>query len=77
MFVLVDFTQNINLILNLQFKEVIEARTVDLKPEMNRENLWFSIDNEEYEVKPIRVTLLPNILKMYCNRNVNSNKTSF
>lgn len=77
MFVLTDFTLNANLILNLQFKEVIEARTVDLKPEMNRENIWFSIDNEEYEVKPIRVTLLPNILKMYCNRNVNNNKASF
>lgn len=70
MFVLGCFTWIINLLLNLQFKEVIEARTVDLKPEMNRENLWFSIDNEEYEVKPIRVTLLPNILKMYYNRNV-------
>ena len=26
---------------------------------------WYSIDNDNYEVKPVRVTLLPDAIKMF------------
>ena len=26
---------------------------------------WYSIDNDNYEVKPVRVTLLPNAISMF------------
>ncbi|XP_050298150.1 acylglycerol kinase, mitochondrial [Anthonomus grandis grandis] len=51
---------------NREVKESIEARTIEINPEKKTDKvLWFSIDNEDYEVKPIRVTLLPKILKIY------------
>lgn len=47
-------------------KESIEARIIEINPgNKSEKEEWFSIDNEDYEVKPIRVTLLPKILKMY------------
>ncbi|CAG9765502.1 unnamed protein product [Ceutorhynchus assimilis] len=49
-----------------EVSESIEARTIEINPEnLPDKEIWFSIDNEDYEVKPIRVTLLPNVLKMY------------
>jgi len=48
-------------------QESIEARVIEINPEsQGKRELWFSIDNENYEVKPIRVTLLPKIIKMFC-----------
>ena len=26
---------------------------------------WYSIDNDNYEVKPVRVTILPQAIKMF------------
>ncbi|XP_060531140.1 acylglycerol kinase, mitochondrial [Cylas formicarius] len=53
--------------------EAIEARTIEIDPSnvaKSGNELWFSIDNEDYEVKPIRVTLLPGILNMYCKKEM-------
>lgn len=51
-------------------KEVVEARLVKLNPQNVTDNSWFSIDNEEYEVKPVKITVLPKLLNMfYPNRN--------
>ncbi|XP_050501063.1 acylglycerol kinase, mitochondrial [Diabrotica virgifera virgifera] len=53
-------------------REFIEARTVNINPEIKAQEAWFSIDNENYEVKPIKVTLLPKIINMfYKKENVN------
>ncbi|XP_066261514.1 acylglycerol kinase, mitochondrial [Euwallacea similis] len=55
---------------NREFKESIEARTLEIHPQIRLEKeSWFSIDSEEYEVKPVKITLLPNLLKMYCKKD--------
>uniref|UniRef100_A0A1B0CE40 Acylglycerol kinase, mitochondrial n=1 Tax=Lutzomyia longipalpis TaxID=7200 RepID=A0A1B0CE40_LUTLO len=46
-------------------REAIEARTVQILPEMMEKEKYYSIDNEEYDVKPIRITLLPNAINMF------------
>lgn len=43
----------------------IECRTMELTPEKKEKEEFFSIDNEDFEVKPIRVTLLPARLKVF------------
>ncbi|KAJ8911340.1 hypothetical protein NQ315_014184 [Exocentrus adspersus] len=48
-------------------KEVYEARTIEIKPEQKTQS-WFSIDNEYYEAKPIKVTLLPEAVNMFCKK---------
>ncbi|ERL95569.1 acylglycerol kinase, mitochondrial [Dendroctonus ponderosae] len=53
-----------------EVKEAIEARTIEINPKKGSEEAWFSIDNENYEVKPIRVTLLPKVLNMFCQEAV-------
>ncbi|KAJ8966868.1 hypothetical protein NQ314_003262 [Rhamnusium bicolor] len=51
-----------------EVKEIIEARTVEINPEKEEKESWFSIDNEYYEVKPIKITLLPKIINMFCKK---------
>lgn len=46
-------------------EEVVEARIVKLNPQNITDNSWFSIDSEEYEVKPIKITLLPNYINVF------------
>ncbi|XP_030759987.1 acylglycerol kinase, mitochondrial [Sitophilus oryzae] len=58
-----------------EIEESIEARTIEIDPKLVKgQELWFSIDNEDYEAKPIKVTLLPRLLKMYCSRDILINK---
>lgn len=45
----------------------IEARTVELQPKESGAEVIISIDKEDFEVKPIKVTLLPNIIKLFYN----------
>lgn len=50
--------------------EPVEARTVELKPERKvkeegEKEEFYSIDNEAFEVKPIRVTLLPGSINVF------------
>uniref|UniRef100_A0A1L8DZ26 Acylglycerol kinase, mitochondrial n=1 Tax=Nyssomyia neivai TaxID=330878 RepID=A0A1L8DZ26_9DIPT len=45
-------------------QEAIEARTVQILPEL-KEDKYYSIDNEEYDVKPIKITLIPHAIKMF------------
>lgn len=49
-------------------EEIFEARVIKLNPQ-KEENSWFSIDNEEYEVKPIKITLLPKLLNIFCTNS--------
>lgn len=50
---------------------VIEARQVEIHPfavSDETKELWFSIDKENFEVKPVRVTLLPKLINMFCKK---------
>lgn len=50
--------------------EKLDARMLELIPETissEEKPVWFAIDNEEYEVKPIRVTLIPKAIKVFCS----------
>ncbi|CAH0561464.1 unnamed protein product [Brassicogethes aeneus] len=54
-----------------EVKEVIEAKTIQINPEVvskEEKEYWFSIDNENYEVKPIKITLLPKVINMFCTK---------
>lgn len=47
-------------------RELVEARVIKLNPQ-KEDDSWFSIDNEEYEVKAIKITLLPKLINIFCN----------
>lgn len=50
------------------FVETIDARTIDLIPEnvASEENeIFYSIDNESFEVKPIRISVVPRAIQLY------------
>ncbi|XP_076174287.1 acylglycerol kinase-like protein Mulk [Ptiloglossa arizonensis] len=50
----------------LLYEEVTEAKNIELIPqEINKENTLY-IDNEEYEVKPVRIKLLSRAVKVFC-----------
>ncbi|XP_065577690.1 acylglycerol kinase, mitochondrial-like [Artemia franciscana] len=46
----------------------IFAQSFELHPKEEKEDVerWYSIDNDNYEVKNIRVTLLPEKIRLYC-----------
>jgi acylglycerol kinase len=51
-------------------QEVIEARTVTILPSQTSEDdreIYYSIDNEQYEVLPIKITLQPKRLNFFAN----------
>ncbi|XP_031833350.1 acylglycerol kinase-like protein Mulk isoform X2 [Nomia melanderi] len=50
----------------LLFKQVIEAKDIEIMPEeVNKEKKLF-IDNEEYELKSVKIKLLPRAVKVFC-----------
>lgn len=55
-----------------EIKERLQARRVKLIPlnATEESRKWFSIDNEDYEAKPVQVTLLPRVIKMFCKKAV-------
>lgn len=53
--------------------ESIYARTVELIPQGNETEVTIEIDKEEFEVKPVRITVLPKVIKLFCNPEVNVN----
>ncbi|XP_013187149.1 acylglycerol kinase, mitochondrial [Amyelois transitella] len=52
---------------------VIPARTVELLPLESEKEVMIEIDREEFEVKPVKVTLLPKIIKLFCSPQVQVN----
>lgn len=50
--------------------ETIEAREIELTPKNNEKEMWYSIDRENFEVKPVKITLLPQIIRMFCKKEV-------
>lgn len=57
-------------------EETIEAKDIELRPResvlKSDQTKMFSIDNEEFDIKPIRVKLLPKSVTMFCSQPVNS-----
>ncbi|CAH1174025.1 unnamed protein product [Phaedon cochleariae] len=50
-------------------EEIIEVKSIEINPELVQgKDVWFSIDNEDYEVKPVRITLLPKIIHIFCSK---------
>ncbi|GAB0097024.1 acylglycerol kinase, mitochondrial [Sergentomyia squamirostris] len=49
-------------------RDPIEARTVEIHPDSsvftNKEK-YYALDNEEYDVKPIKITLIPHAINMF------------
>lgn len=52
-----------------QVANTFEARQLEIRPVKGKTEQWFSIDKEDFEVKPIIVTLLPKFIQMYCKKN--------
>ncbi|XP_050543355.1 acylglycerol kinase, mitochondrial isoform X2 [Daktulosphaira vitifoliae] len=48
-----------------------EAKEIILSPH-TYEDKWLSIDNEDYEVKPMKLTLIPNSIYLFCPINSNN-----
>lgn len=43
----------------------IDSRTIQVVPTASYENKFFSIDGEEYEVRPIRISLVPKAIQVF------------
>lgn len=53
-------------------EQVLEARTVTLQPKTDTPDQYYSIDNDNFEMKPIRISLLPNFIKVFCTKERNT-----
>ncbi|CAG9579075.1 unnamed protein product [Danaus chrysippus] len=45
---------------------VVQARTIELQPQEPKPDVVIAIDQEEFEVKPVKITILPNKVKFFC-----------
>ncbi|XP_028172406.1 acylglycerol kinase, mitochondrial [Ostrinia furnacalis] len=52
--------------------DVIPARSVELIPNKHTNEVMIEIDKEEFEVKPVKITLLPRIVKLFCKSGLNT-----
>lgn len=53
------------------FQDVIRAREIQLVPRnLNSKQIWFSIDREHYEAKPVKITILPRVLNVFCKEQI-------
>lgn len=48
----------------------IYARTIELIPKETEKEVTIEIDNEEFDVKPVKITLLPKVIKLFCSPEV-------
>lgn len=54
-------------------QKVIKARTIELVPrEPDADKDIIEIDKEEFDVKPVRITLLPKIVRLFCLPQINN-----
>ncbi|XP_026752066.2 acylglycerol kinase, mitochondrial [Galleria mellonella] len=49
----------------------IPVRTVELIPKDTANEVMLEIDKEEFEVKPVKITLLPKVIKLFCKPQLN------
>lgn len=50
----------------------IYARTIELHPKEFDKDVTIEIDKEEFDLKPVKITLLPKIIKLFCHPRVNN-----
>lgn len=49
-----------------RLERALSVRQIEIIPKVDAgRDVWYSIDKEEYEVRPVRVTLLPRVLRVY------------
>ncbi|KAH8408166.1 hypothetical protein KR222_005690 [Zaprionus bogoriensis] len=63
-----DFIKTIPNITNktIEPNVVVKSRTIKLYPSENTPDIYYSIDGEEYEPRPIKVSIVPNAIKVFC-----------
>lgn len=49
----------------IEESSIAEKETTEEGKSVEVEERWYSIDNDNYEVKPIRVTVLPDAIKVF------------
>ncbi|XP_026733218.1 acylglycerol kinase, mitochondrial [Trichoplusia ni] len=52
-----------------KISDALQARSVELIPKIPDKETVIEIDKEEYEAKPIRITLLPKVIRVFCARD--------
>ncbi|KAL6447224.1 hypothetical protein ACFW04_001482 [Cataglyphis niger] len=50
----------------LPVNTILDAKDIELYPEIKNNNQMFYIDHEEYELKPIQIKLLPQSITIFC-----------
>lgn len=50
----------------------ISARTVEIQPEDPGREVTIEIDKEEFELKPVKITVLPKVVKFFCKPSLNN-----
>jgi len=45
---------------------VVKSRTIQLHPAGEMAEKFYSIDGEEYDARPIKVSVVPNAIKVFC-----------
>ncbi|XP_001992951.2 acylglycerol kinase, mitochondrial isoform X1 [Drosophila grimshawi] len=63
-----EFIKNIPNITNRTIEPnfKLKSRTIKLYPSASTPNTLYSIDGEEYDPRPIKVTIVPNAIKVFC-----------
>lgn len=65
-----DFVKKINKVIGkeLEPNSTIKSRIIRLQPtDENATTMHYSIDGEEYDVRPLRVEVIPNGIQVFCN----------
>lgn len=51
----------------------IHVRSVEFIPRKLDKEVLIEIDKEEFEVKPVKITLLPKVVRLFCQPEINNN----
>uniref|UniRef100_A0A1A9WEW8 Acylglycerol kinase, mitochondrial n=1 Tax=Glossina brevipalpis TaxID=37001 RepID=A0A1A9WEW8_9MUSC len=62
-----NFIENISNVVHYAIEPAtsLKSRTIKLYPSLTTANTYY-IDGEEYEVRPIKISLIPNAIKLFC-----------
>ncbi|XP_011186598.2 acylglycerol kinase, mitochondrial [Zeugodacus cucurbitae] len=65
-----EFVKKINKVIGKELapNSTIKSRTIQLQPtDKTASETHYSIDGEEYDVKPLRIEVIPNAIQVFCN----------
>ncbi|XP_054745259.1 acylglycerol kinase, mitochondrial [Anastrepha obliqua] len=66
----IEFVKKVNKVIEkeLEPNSLIKSRTINLLPALkNAADAHYSVDGEEYRVKPLRIEVVPNAIQVFCN----------